>query len=372
MSRPLIVKIHRDILFSPKSSEGEIKCMADGLESGLQSIFKQYTPVVIGYGGNDSSLMGFLEGIDSIAGGMFWCLRDVDGVPAERIANLVRKHNGRFVLVKSFDDLMIQLGDRLKVPRQDRAVIEIAAKRAETYRSQIDAIGKTENNDVETEKALSNIIERSEEKDWLYYIQLARRAKTVDSKDAAYRAGIEQFPISPQMLGSYANFLKNYKKDIAGAEEYYKRALEANPNSAVTLGNYAVFLIDDKKDIAGAEAYYKRALEADPNHANNLGNYVKLLIEKDMLEQSLAYLKQAFSGIDQISASPALEIELWFYAYALFHEEYPESSEKIDGLLNEGIRSPGWNLDGVIETARKHGHPDFGKLQEYARLISGG
>ena len=402
MTRPLIVKIHRDILLSPKSSQDQTKRLAEALVKSLQMVFKHYTPVVIGYGGNDGSLMDFLDDLDAIPGGMFWCYRETDGKPTGTIANLVEKHKGHFVAVKSFDDLMIQIGDQLKVPRQDGEVIELANKRAETYRSQIDTITKAENRDDETEKALSNIIERSEKNDWWYYEQLARKQKNVDEKDAVYRKAIEQFPDSHQLLNNYAVFLKNEKKnmvraeeyfekalkikpsdanylynyavflknekkDMVRAEEYYEKALKADPNQVNSLGNYANFLCDEKKDMARAEEYYQRALKADPNQANNLGNYAKFLIEQDKLDQSLDYLRQAFK---HNSGREDLEIELWFYAYAVFYKEYPESREKIEELLAKGVRSPGWNLKGVLEVAKKYGHPDFEKLCEFERLIT--
>ena len=405
MTRPLIVKIHRDILLSPKSSQDQTKRLAEALVKSLQLVFKHYTPVVIGYGGNDGSLMDFLDDLDEIPGGMFWCYRETDGKPTGTIANLVAKHKGHFVAVKSFDDLMIQIGDRLKVPRQDGEVIDLANKRAETYRSQIDIITKAENGDDETEKALSNIIERSEEKDWLYYLKKARCETDLVKKEAVYQEGIGLIPDSPELLGdyalllwkdkndiaeserffrmamdsksnnfinawnlgNYATFLWHEKNDIMNAEEFFEKALIADPSTDRIKGNYANFLSDAKMDIGKAEKYYQEVLKIFPNNANHLGNYAKLLIAKDNLDQSLSYLKRAFENIKE---EDVLELELWFYAYAVFYNEYPESREKIEELLNKGVRSLGWNLKGVLEIAKKHGHPDFEKLCEFERLIT--
>jgi len=264
MTRPLIVKIHRDILLSPKSSQGQIGKMADGFSKSLQTVFKHYTPVVIGYGGNDGSLMGFLEQIDPIPGGMFWCYREADGKPSGKIASLLGTHNGRFVAVKSFDDLLIQIGDQLKVPRQDGEVIELAESRAKTYRVQIDAINKAEKRDDETNNALSSILERSEKKDWWYYEQLATKKKTIREKDAVYREGIEHFPNSPELLGNYALFLKNEKNDMEGADKYFLKALEVDPNKVNILQNYAIFLRDVKKDENAAHDYFSQAHDAKP------------------------------------------------------------------------------------------------------------
>ena len=94
INRPLIAKIHRDVLLAPKSSSEETACLSDGWAKALTDIFKIYTPVVIGYGGNDGSLMGFLEKVETIEGGIFWCYREADGMPAKRIMNLVAEHKG--------------------------------------------------------------------------------------------------------------------------------------------------------------------------------------------------------------------------------------------------------------------------------------
>ncbi|MBK7873818.1 MAG: SIR2 family protein [Saprospiraceae bacterium] len=72
LSRPLIVKIHHDLFLSPKNSVQEVVKMDNNFSKNLRDIFKYYTPLVIGYGGNDGSLMSFLEELDHIEEGIFW------------------------------------------------------------------------------------------------------------------------------------------------------------------------------------------------------------------------------------------------------------------------------------------------------------
>jgi len=59
LSRPIIIKIHHDLLLSPKNSENEVACLDENFSKNLKDVFKYYTPLVIGYGGNDGSLMNF-------------------------------------------------------------------------------------------------------------------------------------------------------------------------------------------------------------------------------------------------------------------------------------------------------------------------
>ena len=77
-------------------------------------IFSRFTPIVIGYGGNDGSLMTFLRALDPIEGGIFWCHRHGSAIePA--IHEVVEHHRGKLVPILGFDELMLQLQEKLKL-----------------------------------------------------------------------------------------------------------------------------------------------------------------------------------------------------------------------------------------------------------------
>ena len=103
-----------------------------------------------------------------------------------------------------------------------------------------------------------------EERGWWIYEFLVQQITDSKEKEKIYRAGLEKFPQSHQLIGNYAIFLKNIRKDYDGAESYYKRALELDSESAIKNGNYANFLKNIRKDYDKAERYYKQALELDP------------------------------------------------------------------------------------------------------------
>lgn len=63
-THPLIIKIHRDLLLSPKSDLDEINELDPGWKEPLDHIFSTHIPVVIGYGGNDGSLMSYFENMN--------------------------------------------------------------------------------------------------------------------------------------------------------------------------------------------------------------------------------------------------------------------------------------------------------------------
>ena len=64
MRRPLVCKIHRDLLLGPKNDPRSVKRLHEAWAGTLRSLFAHYTPIFIGYGGNDDSLMDLLESLD--------------------------------------------------------------------------------------------------------------------------------------------------------------------------------------------------------------------------------------------------------------------------------------------------------------------
>ena len=105
---------------------------------------------------------------------------------------------------------------------------------------------------------------------------LALEAVNANEAEDLYRNGVERFPDSPQVLGAFANFLVQHRKDETAAEAMYTRALAADPCNATALGNYANLLrIQGHRD--SAEEKYRAAIAADRQHAINLCNYSTFL-----------------------------------------------------------------------------------------------
>ena len=330
MTRPLIAKIHRDVLFAPKNQSKNTADLDDGWKKSLTNIFKFYTPIVIGYGGNDGSLMGFLEQLESIEGGIFWCYRESDGLPNERIKKLVIKHKGYLVPIEGFDEMMLQLNSKLNYVFLDEKIKKIAEQRAEKYKSQIENIQRREKSQ-ETTVALEDTIKKQPRGWWTIQL-LASAEKDIEKKGKIYESGIMEFPKSAELYGNYANFLNSARKEYDKAEEYYKKALEL-----------------------------------DPNNANQTGNYAQCFLIKGDKEKGKEYINKAFTfNIDKKS----LLVELWFYRYAHFPEWYEEGYKRLLELVRNGARSIGWNLKPNIEQAKKDGHPHIDLLYKFDKIIT--
>ncbi len=332
-SRPLVVKIHNDLFLSPKASADEVKKMDERYDKKLEDVFKYYTPLVIGYGGNDGSLMNYLNELNHIEEGIFWFYREGDK-QKQSIIDLVEKFKGSFVEIKGFDELMIQLGNKLELKPLDTKIEEIAKKRIDNYRKQVESITKKESEkaDQETKDALSGITSRGE-KTWWHYQLLVENETDPDKQNEIYLKGIKEFPNSHELHGNYANFLKNIKKNYDEAEKYYLKALELDPDNANKNGNYAKHLIISKRK-EETKAYINKAFELNGNEENGL------------------------------------TLELWFYCCAIFPDGYPESKTKIEELLKKGVQSVGWDLSEVLKIAKKENHPDYETLVEFDKRIT--
>lgn len=112
--RPIIAKLHRGLFFDPLNDPEDTTGLKGNWKKVLREIFHIYTPVVIGYGGGDQSLMSLLEEEDlDLPKGIYWCYMDKYGLPGENIRKLMTDKNGYFVQTEGFDHIMLILGNKM-------------------------------------------------------------------------------------------------------------------------------------------------------------------------------------------------------------------------------------------------------------------
>ena len=114
IKRPIIAKLHRGLFFDPLNDPEDTADLKGNWKKVLKEIFHIYTPVVIGYGGGDQSLMSLLEEEDlELLKGIYWCYMDKYELPGENIQKLMTDKNGYFVQTEGFDHIMLILGNKM-------------------------------------------------------------------------------------------------------------------------------------------------------------------------------------------------------------------------------------------------------------------
>jgi Tfp pilus assembly protein PilF len=355
MRRPLVCKIHRDLLTGPQNSARGLRRLHDAWGGPLRALLQHYTPIFIGYGGNDDSVMDLLESLDpgDIHGQPIWCYYSRDPRspdrhrPGQRIQELIKHHNGVVVPTPDFDLLMILLGQQVGVEVRDDEIEQRAKSRASRYRQRVLDLDTLRYPQVEN--ALLGIYQRSGGA-WAWIVK-AERQTNLNYRDQVYQRALEEpeYKSNPTLLRHYGVFLAEEMQDLERAlpifnrevgidstnvealgnlalcykglgnevlaEAFYKRAIEADPKHASCLGNYAAFLHSERHDYDQAETLYKLAIEADPKHANNLGNYAAFLhSERHDYDQAETLYKLA------IEADPKHANNLGNYANFLRNE----------------------------------------------------
>jgi tetratricopeptide (TPR) repeat protein len=288
LRRPLIAKIHRDLLLDPLSEPHEIAKLRKGWSAALTKIFKRFTPVVIGYGGNNGSLMGYLKKLEPIEGGLFWCFREGNEIdPA--IEEVVEHHRGDFVPIAGFDQVMLLLQVTLqRFPPLLQLLQNVQHKRVVSYRKQFVALIVEFTQPAASEvavksreplrKAAEIAVERmTTEKSWWAWDLKANAENNPDNAEAIYRDGLKEFPASVELTHDFASFMQDVRKNYDEAEELYKKALELDPNNVSNTVNFAWFMQDVRKNYDKAEELYKKALELDPNNSVVTANFALLM-----------------------------------------------------------------------------------------------
>lgn len=120
--RPKIIKLHGDFLFDNiKNTTTELQT----LETNMREKFRQYATefglIVIGYSGNDQSVMDALDKLIAKDGcfphGIYWCVRKGSGLSA-RVQKLATHPSFKLIEITGFDEFFADLQEALGLPLQ--------------------------------------------------------------------------------------------------------------------------------------------------------------------------------------------------------------------------------------------------------------
>jgi tetratricopeptide (TPR) repeat protein len=116
-ARPKIVKLHGDFLYdSIKNTVKETETLEKNMRDKFMQFAREYGLIVVGYGGNDRSVMDILDMMLMSGGyfpnGLYWCART--GAKAGRkVERLLRREGAYWVEIDGFDEFMAELHESL-------------------------------------------------------------------------------------------------------------------------------------------------------------------------------------------------------------------------------------------------------------------
>lgn len=354
LRRPLVAKIHGALGFSPKNQPDDISQLPEGWQTALARILDRYTPIVIGYGGNDGSLMGFLQALPAhIPDRIFWCVRWSDPsatgllnqVP-RAVREYVSSRRGRFVPIRGFDELLAKLltklGERGSVPDLYQRLQDRHREREQNYDEQQRRLFKAavsaeprrgvggdlqvKTVDSALAEAVNEIAETRKDKPWWVWAQEADDEAQPDAKERIYLQALEALPDNAELHRDYASFLQ-YKPDPGKAQVHYERSLELNPTKILTLISYADFLKRGNTP-DNAESFYQRALNQNENDDFALAHYALFLqnVRGDVNRAAELYQRA-------LDINPNYEFALDMYAELLITLGKQEKAEEMKRRL---------------------------------------
>ena len=124
---PKIIKLHGDYLFDNiKATLRETESLETNMRMKFQEFAKDFGLIVIGYGGQDRSIMDILSFLLSheeyFKNGLYWCIRKGEKSICPELRQLLWKERVFFVEIDGFDELMAVFNQKLnagKLPIDD-------------------------------------------------------------------------------------------------------------------------------------------------------------------------------------------------------------------------------------------------------------
>lgn len=257
IERPIVAKIHRSLYFHPLNRQNETDGLAEEWQKTLKNVLQVYTPVVIGYGGGDQSLMRFLKESDTkMNNGLFWCYWDEEE-PSEEIKQLVQEKKGCFVPIEGFDRMMYVLSEKLNLKKDpEQEMRDVTEKRIQLFNQQ-----RVKNEEVE-----SVIHEESKNKNEKFEGEEGSNKKegslSIKLKEAQKKLEKEK------TADNYFELAYIYKKmnDYAGAIKNYTKAIEMNQKYSEAYFNRGNAYLDHREYIKAIDDYTK-VIELTPEDA---------------------------------------------------------------------------------------------------------
>lgn len=255
LSRPLLARIQHDPLAAAPQAQA-------GWLAALRRLFGHYTPVFIGYGGNDACLSSLLASLQpgDICGRPLWCYQDSPPPPA--LCEWLARHRGILLRIDDFDSFMAHLATRLlKNVAAMQAGMPLALPPG---RPALPAATPPAAPQSSAEPAPETV--NAAMADWQDWVQVARHRSSADEQMLIYQQALQLHPHSGGLIVAYADFLAGQGAEPRQLEQLYRHALTLEPDSAAICAACADFLAA-QGDPEEAVALYRQALQLAPQDA---------------------------------------------------------------------------------------------------------
>jgi len=313
--RPTVIKIHRDLLFDPKSRTEDLERLPESWKTALRLIFTNYHPVFIGYAGNDKSLMDFLvENSDRFKLDEwkypYWLIYKSDSIEG-KVSGFLEKSDGFVVSHGGFDEVMIRLGAAFdyEIPKEDE-FLEDARKRYKALAGAIDAIS-----DADKLPGISDDAGKSSE--------VIKKTVEEDEEKEEFNQAVEKITNNSDVQRMYRDSMNHFdKRNYNDAVEILQQLVQMDPRNT----RYHSSLGDALRRLHKYEEAlraYRTAAELEVDNAWYHHKIASVLEDMDMLDEAIKEYRMA------VIIEP--EFEIWHYMLA----SALEKNRKYDDALSE-------------------------------------
>lgn len=302
ITRPTVVKIHRDLLLNPINKPDELNKLHNEWVKVLDNLFSHYHPVFIGYAGNDNSVMDFLcNNVDKFNSDQwafpYWLIYG-DQLPEGKVGQFLEDTNGYLISHRGFDQVMVLLSNALgqRLPSEE----EYIKKTQDQYKALMDSVSQLLEEQLPDEPKLlpqtggglemAEIDSADEGKLYSQYLALHTNGEYEKALVPICRL-VEQFPdkqlyhyslgIALRMVGQYEEALEETRK-----------AIELEPKNPHYHNSLAISLHEMKK-YEEAEAEVRKAIELEPENARYHNSLAVILHSMERYEEALEERRRA-------------------------------------------------------------------------------
>lgn len=311
-TRPKIIKLHGDYLFDNiKTTLRETESLETNMRKKFQEFAKDFGLIVVGYAGNDRSIMDILSHLlqheDYFKNGIYWCIRKGDGQICPELKKLLWKDRVFYVEIDGFDELFAELNHTLNEGRLPIDDVFLSRSHQENIIRDLteNEYFKRENTSrflVEDCRKLRNHFEENFAQD---YLQFMRSQYTEQSKHRKNKSAKRKHPFNDLTIDDkkelnalmFEAFGLGHKKEVLGKLQAKDVFSMKDCDLKIELLELEASLIKNMDDET-VRKYHDELIRLSPENENY---YDIAAIRSSEIQQKMEYLSKAVSKFENDS-----------------------------------------------------------------------